>query len=287
MHRVMAAGLGWARVSMLAALTLIAAAAPAGAKAKPAGVRAGGQTGGSNLTLAMGASANFQNLKLEFLSVVADNRCPKGTICAQAGNATVQLRGSLLGGAQKDSIDSGMRASVAELSTSTEPKLGTFGDYTVSLVSLTPLPTAKGAPAKTAYKLTVHVAPVPAPVAPAVLSLGPGQEGSFDGLKLTFVKVLSDSRCPQGAVCVQAGRVEVQVSVTGPGMTPSPKLITLSSSGNPGEETVAGVLVRFTSLEPLPSVAGMVEAPGKPKTMPRPPVLTLSVSKPAAPKDKI
>jgi hypothetical protein len=47
-------------------------------------------------------------------------------------------------------------------------------------------------------------------------SLSPGQSARVRGENLTikFIKVASDSRCPQGATCVWAGEASSQVEVT-------------------------------------------------------------------------
>jgi hypothetical protein len=71
-------------------------------------------------------------LKIRFVSVVEDSRCPKGVQCVWQGNA----KGSFeLSGIRR-------RSSVLRLNTGMEPKEAEYSGYTVRLVKLTPEPTS-------------------------------------------------------------------------------------------------------------------------------------------------
>ena len=70
-------------------------------------------------------------ITVKFLSLVEDSRCAEGTRCVWAGNAQIKIEVSK-NGAKK----------TFELNTNLDPKSATFGDYTIELVDLTPVPKA-------------------------------------------------------------------------------------------------------------------------------------------------
>ncbi len=69
-------------------------------------------------------------LKIKFISVVEDSRCPEDTNCVWAGNAKVQIKISKRGGASK----------TFELNTNLEPQIITFEGYEIKVIDLTPQP---------------------------------------------------------------------------------------------------------------------------------------------------
>jgi hypothetical protein len=69
-------------------------------------------------------------LTIKFLSLVEDSRCPKGTNCVWAGNATIKVKVSNARGESK----------IFELNTNTGAKGDTLGAYQFTLESLTPHP---------------------------------------------------------------------------------------------------------------------------------------------------
>ena len=118
---------------LLAAFVAVAGAAPAMAASK------GGQTRrkitvDKNFVLAIGQEALTADgkLKIKFVSVPEDSRCPKGVNCIWAGNARVVLEVG----------NSGGKAVKLELNTS--PREGTaggeYGQYLIKLVDVAPYP---------------------------------------------------------------------------------------------------------------------------------------------------
>jgi hypothetical protein len=71
-------------------------------------------------------------LKLKFLSVVEDSRCPVGVDCIWEGNAKVRLQISL-----SETNDS---SEIFELNTNLEPRSVQIEDYQIEFFNLTPKP---------------------------------------------------------------------------------------------------------------------------------------------------
>ncbi|MDQ3181558.1 MAG: hypothetical protein M3Q33_13685 [Acidobacteriota bacterium] len=69
-------------------------------------------------------------LKIRFISVIEDSRCPEGTNCVWAGNAKVHLKLKKRNGAWE----------IFELNTNLEKKEIRFGGYAIKIVELTPTP---------------------------------------------------------------------------------------------------------------------------------------------------
>jgi len=57
-----------------------------------------------------------------------------------------------------------------------------------------------------------------APPAWPTVSLKPGQEESLDGVKVKFIRIIDDSRCPADESCRWDGAAVAQVEVAGPGV---------------------------------------------------------------------
>jgi hypothetical protein len=70
-------------------------------------------------------------------------------------------------------------------------------------------------------------------------------------LRLSFGRVLEDSRCPRKVTCVWAGNALVEVGIAA-GMGPTQPLY-LNSSLEPREENWNGVRVRLVKVEPQPT----------------------------------
>ena len=52
------------------------------------------------------------------------------------------------------------------------------------------------------------------PSLPATVTLAPGESATAESVRVTFVQVLSDSRCPTNAMCVVAGEAIAQFKIT-------------------------------------------------------------------------
>lgn len=86
-------------------------------------------------------------LKLTFVSVLEDSRCPEGTNCVWAGNAKVQIKISKAKGATK----------TFELNTTLQPQTIAFEGYEIKLVDLTPTPKVNIRIDKNGYIATLSV----------------------------------------------------------------------------------------------------------------------------------
>ena len=71
-------------------------------------------------------------LKIKFVSVIEDSRCPEGTNCIWAGNAKVQIKVGKAGGEMK----------TFELNSNSEPNTISFEGYEIKLINLEPHPKA-------------------------------------------------------------------------------------------------------------------------------------------------
>jgi hypothetical protein len=87
---------------------------------------------GQEFTLTPGkrVSVRGTKLKIRFVSVIEDSRCPKGVQCVWQGNAKVSFE---LSGINR-------KRSIIRLNTGIEPKERQYSGYTVRLVKLTPEP---------------------------------------------------------------------------------------------------------------------------------------------------
>jgi len=70
-------------------------------------------------------------MRIKFLEVLDDSRCPVGTTCIWAGNAKVKIQ-----------VFAGRRAATFELNSTVSPRTVTIGGYEIKLDSLEPRPRA-------------------------------------------------------------------------------------------------------------------------------------------------
>lgn len=115
----------WSLAGVLVVLVLLA-----GCIARPGEVRA---SLGSEFTLAIGKTASVagENLKVRFIGVTEDSRCPANVVCIQAGRAVMTL--------QVNDRDTAETLSLVEPGRST-PEV-TYQDYTLTF-HLEPYPVA-------------------------------------------------------------------------------------------------------------------------------------------------
>ncbi len=100
-------------------------------------------------TLAMGevAAVNNTNLRLEFVRVTGDSRCPADAICIQGGDALVQVRAS-----------DGGSSTLLGLHTGDSSQAGAdFGGARVTLLELQPYPFSSRTIAQEEYRATLTV----------------------------------------------------------------------------------------------------------------------------------
>lgn len=116
--------------------------------------------------------------------------------------------------------------------------------------------------------------PSPTPAVPAVgaaatvgnlsvtvgqqFNLHVGQSAMIGGASsvVLFKGVGSDSRCPSGTQCVQAGNAEADFTVTTNGNSAN---VALNTNSDPKEAMLGENHLRLVSLAPLPGAGGMVD----------------------------
>jgi hypothetical protein len=89
-------------------------------------------------------------------------------------------------------------------------------------------------------------------------TLTPGQTATIAGedLSITFVEVVSDSRCPKGATCIWAGEASCLVELTSGGATVE-KVLTQSGATSPDADEF-GMYELMFDLMPYPELGKTV-----------------------------
>lgn len=90
-----------------------------------------------------------------------------------------------------------------------------------------------------------------------------GRRTRVGDLPLTFVSVLSDSRCPRDVVCVWQGDAMVTIQADPPcllqGCLAPSALLELHTDGEPKEAEYFGYRIRLLALEPEPLAGGRID----------------------------
>jgi len=108
------------KLSLLFLLLHIGAAAAIGPQEQTVSIKIGKE-----------AILNGSGLKVRFVEVIEDSRCPEGTNCIWAGVAKIKIQLRWNG-----------KTAVFELNTNQTDKVAVFGGYEVKLASVTPHPKA-------------------------------------------------------------------------------------------------------------------------------------------------
>jgi hypothetical protein len=88
---------------------------------------------------------------------------------------------------------------------------------------------------------------------PATFTLAPGQSVTYGALTIRFISVLSDSRCPGDAICIQPGDAQAQITVTMRGRTVD---YTLRVNDPDQRRVVHGdYAIELNTLDPYPFVS--------------------------------
>ena len=104
-------------------------------------------TRSSNVSLRVGEQKTVvSRLKIHFLEVTDDSRCPAGTTCVWAGNAKVKL-----------ALSVGRKHGEMDLNSDAQPTSIEFGGYRIKFVSLTRKPTQPGRMTMVRPQLVVSV----------------------------------------------------------------------------------------------------------------------------------
>jgi hypothetical protein len=83
-------------------------------------------------------------------------------------------------------------------------------------------------------------------------TLRPGQTRSLYAgkLKIKFVEVIEDSRCPEGVTCVWAGNAKVKLVITG--YRTGTKTVELNTNGGLKGDQLEGYAINLDSVTPYP-----------------------------------
>lgn len=98
-------------------------------------------------TVKRGRQVEYRELRVTFLAVEEDSRCPEDVACIQAGNARVRLRARNSKGARVTFV----------LNTNASPREYKFGRYVIALKDLRPLPSASGEQRARAYEASLTI----------------------------------------------------------------------------------------------------------------------------------
>ncbi len=91
-----------------------------------------------------------------------------------------------------------------------------------------------------------------------ILPVGAVVDIAAANLRIEFVEVVSDSRCPSGAKCIWAGEASCLLKITQSGLTYE-KVLTQPGLSAPPTDTFAGYEVTFDLL-PYPEVGKSIDA---------------------------
>ena len=86
-------------------------------------------------------------LKIKFVSLVEDSRCPEDVDCVWAGNARIKIKVT----------DQRGRTETFEINTNMGAKGASFGGYAINLETLTPTPKADAKLNQNAYTATFNI----------------------------------------------------------------------------------------------------------------------------------
>jgi hypothetical protein len=103
---------------------------------------------------------------------------------------------------------------------------------------------------------TFRTGPVPGTDANQQVEIPLGQTRLFDEerLAISFVRVMEDSRCPQGAQCIQAGNAIVGLILHERGEATRP--VTLNTHADPRTVSHEGYVVTVVDVLPWPTAGG-------------------------------
>ncbi|HSI88913.1 MAG TPA: hypothetical protein VK918_07635 [Pyrinomonadaceae bacterium] len=84
------------------------------------------------------------------------------------------------------------------------------------------------------------------------IAVSVGQTGCSEAtsIEIQFIRVVEDSRCPEGVDCIWAGRAVVEVRAAKDGL--SSETVSLSSDGDTASFEFSGYRIHFEKLEPYP-----------------------------------
>lgn len=83
------------------------------------------------------------------------------------------------------------------------------------------------------------------------VKIGETKTASTSGIRVNFVEVLEDSRCPEGANCIWAGRARINVTIEA--KDANSMTVELSTDGDTQSIKVGNHRVHLVKVEPRPS----------------------------------
>ena len=88
---------------------------------------------------------------------------------------------------------------------------------------------------------------------PFTLSMGESADHA-GALRITFVEMLGDSRCPSDAVCMVMGQVQVKIGIVAAGLSQTEAVLTLGDlyPGNVQQVEINGYSLSLQAVEPYP-----------------------------------
>ncbi len=89
------------------------------------------------------------------------------------------------------------------------------------------------------------------------IKAGKAKTGSRSKLKVKFISVLEDSRCPTGAQCVWAGNAKIKISVTS--KRQGTKIFEINTELGPKGDQFDGFAINLESLTPSPTTVGKID----------------------------
>ena len=194
-----------------------------------------------------------ENIKIKFLGVTADSRCPSDAICVQLGEVEALVN------IWKDGQNLG-RSTLVGPAVNDDRATKVFDGYSLKLLKVDPYPISTQVIAPSDYIVTLIVVPNEGQgqeYIPAVLDrefrLGVGQTGflELENIEIKFLKVTSDSRCPSDVTCIWAGEVEVLVNIWKDDQDLG-NLTLVGQNNDLAAATFDGYSVRLVRVDPYP-----------------------------------
>lgn len=258
----------------LAAVLLVLAALVAGCETLTGGDASHEANPGEIVDLDVGDRVAISGtpVRVTFLDVTADSRCPADAICSEAGVVTGLFR--------VDAGD-GAREQVEITLTGSGPVTAEAGGYQIELREINPYPTSQTNPATTDYTASIAVtdrsdqqppgtaepdAAPPGTSEPQPNELGEiaapgepfrvlvGDETTLFGTDTTITLLeIQESRCPSDVECAQAGQVTAVFELV-TGQSEEQFELTLNTN-QPAVTGAAGYEITLFEVEPHPTAA--------------------------------
>jgi hypothetical protein len=92
---------------------------------------------------------------------------------------------------------------------------------------------------------------------PIALAIGQPVTIAGTGLRVSFLGVREDSRCPTGVQCVRAGRVTVELEVQAPNAAAETYLLSSCCPADAGHHVYAGQAIDLRGVSPAPGRPGV------------------------------